>query len=209
MKKIVAIKSCHRDCGNGFNQAVRDTWLRAAPVDYKFFVGNGTSVLAPDEEPLKCGDAYMDLPNKTRAIFRWVLDHAYDHAFMCDTDTYVVMRKLATYDPSGYDLIGYFNGSIGVPRAVEGKYAWVSGGAGYWVSRRAMELIVSKEPSSWAEDLWVGQVVGEAVHRGELKALYDTKYGDDNEITSHFCSTGMKRTFDVRWLHQKHREKPQ
>ena len=46
MKVLIAIASCRRDTHNGFNQAVRDTWLKDIAkfpeIDYKFFVGDGT-----------------------------------------------------------------------------------------------------------------------------------------------------------------------
>lgn len=206
MKRLIAVKSCYRDCRNGFNQAVRDTWLKNCPVDYRFFVGRGGGELAPDEEPLDCGDAYLDLPHKTRAIFGWVLAHDYDHAFLADTDTYAVMSKLAAYDPQGYDQIGRFNGPIGVPGVREGGYAWASGGAGYWMSRRAMEVVVRLEPDTWAEDKWIGQIVGAAVAEGRLTAKDDIRYGDNDEITSHFCSATVGRTFNVSWMYKKHRE---
>lgn len=206
MKVLIAIKSCRRDCRNGFNQAVRNTWLHDCPVDYRFFVGNGDGPLAADEELLGCGDAYMDLPHKTRAICAWAFARDYDHAFMADTDTYANVPKLLASGFQEYDVTGYFNGPIGVPGAVEGKYAWVSGGAGYWVSRRVMEMLAASEPSSWAEDLWVGQVVGEAVQHGQLTAKNHPGYGDNNEITSHYCSATKRRAFDVSWMYAKHKE---
>ena len=47
MRLLIAISSCRRDCRNGFNQALRDTWLKDLAnkhpdVTYKFFVGDGT-----------------------------------------------------------------------------------------------------------------------------------------------------------------------
>lgn len=207
MKYLIAIKSCRRDCSNGFNQAVRDTWLKDCVIDYRFFVGHGEGTLSLDEEPLDCGDAYLDLPAKTRAIFNWALARGYDYTFLADTDTYVNVPKLLVSGFQDYDLVGQFNGPVGVPDAVRGQYAWVSGGAGYWVSSRAMALVVETQPDTWAEDMWVGQVIGAAVHRGDLTAGNHEEYGDDNNITSHFCSKGMDRTFNTAWMFRKHEEK--
>src|SRR5208282_5975493 len=48
MKILIAIVSCRRDARNGFNQAVRDTWLqdiaKFPEAEYKFFIGDGTPV---------------------------------------------------------------------------------------------------------------------------------------------------------------------
>lgn len=221
VKRLIAIKSCRRDSKNGFNQAVRDTWLKDCPIDYRFFVGEGDGTLLQDEEPLECGDGYMDLPAKTRAIFKWVLPRDYDYAFLADTDTYVNIPKLLVSGFENYDLTGKFNGTIGVPGAITGKYswvkyAWVSGGAGYWISRRAMtrcadqtviEMLALVQPDLWAEDMWISQVVGEAVQKGEFTAKSHPGYGDDNEITSHYCSAGWNRTFNTEWMFQKHKDK--
>lgn len=50
MKILVAISSCVKDAEQGYNQAMRDTWLgdlRKLGVDYKFFIGNGKLSEAP------------------------------------------------------------------------------------------------------------------------------------------------------------------
>ena len=56
MKILVAISSCRRDTHNGFNQAMRDTWLkdlkRYPNVEYKFFVGDGTLTVGDDEDAI-------------------------------------------------------------------------------------------------------------------------------------------------------------
>jgi hypothetical protein len=55
MKILIAITSCRRDARNGFNQALRDTWLKDINkypgVDYKFFMGDGTPT-ADDEDAI-------------------------------------------------------------------------------------------------------------------------------------------------------------
>ena len=201
MRVLIAIKSCERDAVNGCNVAQRVTWLPCVRgADYRFFVGQGHVTLQDDEVRVAAPDDYMALPYKTREIVRWSLAADYDHVFLCDTDTYVrPMRLLASGFDRG-DLVGCVNGPPSVPGAVEGKYAWVSGGNGYWLSRRAMSAVASHDPNHWAEDCWVAQVV----QLQRLTVIDDQRYGN-GEITTHFCSTGHKRLFEVTWMHEQHR----
>lgn len=214
MKCLVAVKSCERDARNGFNQVMRDTWIKDVyGADVVFFMGQSTIVPKNDEVQLDCPDDYMSLPHKTRAIINFALHRDYDFVFFCDTDTYVIPKRLFESGFESYDLTGLFNGRIGVPNATEGKYwAWISGGNGYWLSRRAMRIIDSCEPpTDWAEDRMIGQVLGPYFMRGDLKAFSHQDYGfhtDGNtwltRITSHYCSQGLKRKFDVSWMKKRY-----
>ena len=228
MKLLIAIKGCERDTRNGFHQALRETWVKDVPagIDVKFFVGEGNAPLRPDEERIGCPDDYMSLPVKTRAILRWMLGREYDFIFLCDTDTYVMPERLLASGFENYDLTGLFNGKIGVPRATEGDagpwkpadqgngatryYAWISGGNGYWLSKRAVQIIVDDMAyvSDWAEDRTIGQILGPFFQNGQLRALNHEDYGfciDGDfygcRISRHFCSKGMNRSFEVAWMY--------
>lgn len=231
MRLLIAIKSCERDMANGFNQAVRETWVRDVPPDVhaRFFVGHGNARTAPDEVRLDCPDDYMSLPAKTRSILRWSLERGYDFVFLCDTDTYVMPDRLLASGFEGYDLTGCFNGKIGVPRATEGDaghwqpadqgngatryWAWISGGNGYWLSRAAAQAVLDwPGTGDWAEDRTIGQALGPHFQSGRLRALHHEDYGfciDGDEfgcrITRHFCSRGMHRAFDRSWMYACHK----
>lgn len=216
MKILLAVASCARDCGNGFNQAIRDTWGQDVEgADLRFFTGAGGG--ASDEVALDCRDGYLGLPEKTWALARWALTQGYSHVFKCDTDTFVRPAEMLASDFHRYDYVGTFNGPLGVARAVYGRcYAWASGGSGYWLSSRALELVAAGRPGPLsvcprlrtpAEDLWVGQLMGPSLALGELTALHDERYGRSYredftaDFTAHFCSQGMKRAFDPEWMH--------
>lgn len=213
MKLLLAIKGCERDQKTGVHQVLRETWVRnVTDADIYFFIGHGSHPLEPDEVRLDCGDAYLDLPAKTRAILKWSLEQNYDFTFLCDTDTYVVPDRLLASGFEEFDLVGLFNGEIGVPKATDGHWAWVSGGNGYWLSKRATEIVVKHEPTHWAEDFYVGQVLAPYFQSGELKAFSDERYGfhHDGEpyrcsVTKHYCTQGYKRQFDVRWMYWHHK----
>ena len=219
-KILIAIASCERDSNNGFNQAVRDTWLNNSKVDYKFFRGTGNSSNKEDEILLDCPDDYLSLPYKTHEIMRWAADRDYNYIFKCDTDTYVVLENLLNSDFKNWDYIGHFNAPIGVPNVVYNKlYTWASGGSGYFVSNKAANIIASQTSTEKSvcpniripcEDLWIGQVLGPYIESGDLKAASDNRYGwgynEDfsTEYTSHYCSEGMKRKFDTKWMFDHH-----
>jgi hypothetical protein len=221
-KILIAIASCERDAYNGFNDAVRNTWLKDKKVDYKFFRGVGTPTEKHDEVLLDCKDDYLSLPEKTMEIVKWAMRNEYDYIFKCDTDTYVVLDKLLNSNFKDYDYIGHFNGELGKPNLIYNSlYTWASGGSGYFISRKAAWKIIAEGSTAKAmcpnlkipcEDLWMGQVLGPFIESGDLKAASDSKYGwgynEDfsTDYTSHYCSEGKKRKFDVSWMH-KHHEK--
>ncbi|VVB52929.1 Galactosyltransferase [uncultured archaeon] len=131
--------------------------------------------VSTDEVLLNCKDDYESLPYKTKAMLEWFLNCTTEQfIFLCDNDTYVNYRKLselpyAKYDYSGKSSLWPPNSKLGVTfqykdgrgNTIENCHPWASGGYGYFLSRKAAEIIVtSGEPTSWAEDLWVGQVLG-------------------------------------------------
>ena len=80
-KILIAIASCERDSNNGYNQAVRDTWLKNKNVEYKFFRGVGNPTEKVDEVLLPCKDDYLSLPEKTMEILKWSISNEYNYIF--------------------------------------------------------------------------------------------------------------------------------
>ena len=131
--------------------ALRDTWLKDVAkfpnVEYKLFYGEGaTRAPESDEVFLSCPDDYRGLPAKTIAICRYAKEHGYDLLFKCDDDTGVyvdrILHEALSYQ---FDYAGYINGRV------------CTGGTGYWLSRRAINVMAEKATSnySWAEDVTV------------------------------------------------------
>lgn len=184
MKLLVAIKSCQRDLELGFHEAIRDTWGKdflhkiAANTEVRYFIGNGTTRYY-DEVQLTCADDYLGLPRKTQEICKWAGDR-YDHIFLCDNDTFVKPVELMQSGFINYDYSGYFCGGQGeVHTRFDYKdhmgeypqsYPWCSGGIGYFLSQKAADIVARTSPTVWAEDMYVGQVLGPWIESNVLKA---------------------------------------
>lgn len=187
---IVAVKSCQRDMAAGFHQAIRETWgaaLKRKGIQTFFFVAEDTGpnkrtvrTYASDEKALSCPDTYEGLPFKTRAICQWMKSKLFDHLFICDVDTIIDADKLLASGFENYDYSGYFKKGqeeIGQSFWYEDShgqypdcYSWASGGMGYFLSHFAVGYVSSVYPTVWAEDMYVGQVLGPKIAIGLLHA---------------------------------------
>jgi hypothetical protein len=196
MSLVIGIKSCARDLRAGFHEAIRQTWGQIYhPV--MFFTGNGTyENLKPDEVVLDAPDDYKSLPRKTKKMMSWFLDAPQTHMFLCDNDTFIYEPEFLKLDYEPYDYAGKislwpkgatvgttFHYNDGLGNTYDPCWPWASGGYGYFVSKKAAEAVVETEPCSWAEDLWVGQVLGPLNQAGQM-SIKDAPY--HNLATYHF-----------------------
>jgi hypothetical protein len=223
-KLLIAVKSCQRDLDRGDHNIIRNTWgadAKAAGIDVKFFVGKAFKQYASDEVHLQCDDDYNALPYKTREICRWATGKIVDTLFLCDTDTYVNIAKLQQIDYASYDYAGHFGGGPDSTsqtfkyRAVnrdhtitehhERCYPWASGGIGYFLSRNAYNEVAFSQPTSWAEDLWVGQIIGAQAAEGRMK-IFDTAHAP---ASWHFPQGAYGSQYDPKfdWMGKMHEKK--
>jgi hypothetical protein len=162
------------------------TWMSDATdfdIEAKFLLGCPTAA-APEELgwhylALPCPDDYSSLPQRTLWFTRWALGQRsevrdqrsevsdptsdlrplnsglrplnWDYLFKCDDDTYVSIPRLLAYDLAGRDYVGAeWRPGVG----------YGSGGAGYFLSRRAAAIVAEKlTAATGAEDLLVGQIL--------------------------------------------------
>ena len=185
MKLLIAVKSCQADQDRGLHDAIRSTWgkdAKALGIDLRFFVAASFTTHQSDEIHLKCQDDYDSLPFKTREICRWAYGKVFSHIFLCDTDTVISPRKLLASGFEKFDYAGKIDRPFGVTfryetisrhgiKETSQRYPWASGGYGYFLSRRAFEMVTTEYPTTWAEDLWVAQILGPLIATGEIKAL--------------------------------------
>ena len=184
MRLLIAISTCYDFERNGSNQVLRETWLPDSPFDYKFFMGAGQGAeteTLPDDAIFLPGvdDGYGDLSKKTQHSLRWAHEREYDFVFRCFPDTYCRPERLIKCTNfEDYDYYGDFRGEQCRPDN------YPSGGPGYFLSRRAYELLLDApiegvhRVSVYAEDLWVGQILNR--HRDK-----HLKYFDDPRFVNH------------------------
>jgi hypothetical protein len=186
MRLLIAVKSCQRDLKLGFHNVIRSTWgkdAKALGIDVRFFVGAEATPYQSDEVHVKSADDYNALPYKTREICRWANGKMLDYVFLCDTDTFLIPKKMLECRFDKYDYAGKISQPVNKPfhyehTGREGQkeyhercYPWASGGFGYFLSRKAVQEVAFEHPMSQNEDLWVGQVIGKLAAVGEMSIL--------------------------------------
>lgn len=136
--ELIAIKSCHAH--RYIHRSIMDTWASELPdsLEIKFFIGMPKYSM---ENPLSKNEVWVDAPDdyehltaKLHKILKYAYRKGYDHVLVCDTDTYVDVKKLVMAIPSE-DFVGYtgMNGIHGAPH-----------GCAFWVSYRAISLILNE-----------------------------------------------------------------
>jgi hypothetical protein len=157
MKILIAIMACWDNLERV--NASRRTWIpQLNGTHYKVFLGRSPhSALqcaeADDEIFLDVDDSYTGVVEKLRAIYRWALAEGYDYVFSADDDTYIVPSRLEV--PVGWNYVGR-------QRGLDGQYAddYASGGAGVWLSRTSLEVLVNSGPSKTTfSDKWIGDTL--------------------------------------------------
>ncbi len=220
MRILIPILSCVKHELNGFNQAIRDTWMSNAlslGFDVRFFIGNGTSTgddesallesyesrpgvfkgkvtedpcislmpILPDQVTVNTPDGYLYSTHKFREVCRWAYAYNYDYIFQVLTDTFVVPSRLASCGFEKYDYIGTANN----------ERTAIGGGAGMWLSRKAIQYLINAPVDMWVHDGWVGKVLLE----NGVKLTHDPRYTNlgqqeppvksNDAITSHIANT--------------------
>lgn len=177
MKILIAIKCCH--ARQAFAEASRQTWIKnLQDVDYKIFYGHGHHELKSDEVQIDAPDGYYDLATKMYEMIRWAWEHGYDFLLQLDDDTYVRSTQLHRSNFFKHNFVAGVSFGVDEHNRV---FQYLTGqsatGPGYWLSRKAMEIIInSPRPAhAWPDEPWVGQVLeknGIKVHRSNLMGCY-------------------------------------
>ena len=218
---LIAVKSCFADRDGGFHDPIRKTWgSNLLPnVDLRFCVGDDKKdvprPLSSDEIFVEASDDYHSLPWKTKAILEWFLFYGrHNYIFLCDTDSYVMLPKLTTCGFENYDYMGVNTWPWGETRAYDAPnrdgvvthipncFGWASGGFGYFLSRKAAEFVAKETPQIWAEDMFVGQVLGPLIKKGEIR-VGNLRQG---EVAYHYTRTQTEWSYkpELKWMEQMH-----
>ena len=168
MRTVIGLLSCQQEFARGRRDLCRDTWLNAvSALGYNVFFLVGGDLCGSSSDVLRfdVGDTYPELPQKTHAFCRWALDRGYDRLFKADDDTLIHPQRFQAWlqEVEGQDYVG---------NEWQPGVHYGSGGAGYLLSRRGIELVADKlQNKHGAEDLLVGQIM----HRARIKLKLDPR----------------------------------
>ena len=224
MKVLVCVLSWVGGCSKGVHKAQRDTFLAdiksLSNVDYKIFVGDGTPTgedeydinksfenahpltqgknasNAPkavfdyepksDEVVLSVPDDMVHISYKAKSAWKWALENDYDYVFNCFCDTYVDVSRLINSGFEDHDFCGMTYDANRCPQ----------GGAGYWLSRKCLEIMTTSHVDFWAYDGWAGWTLQKHdihLYNDGRYAQYPTFPSKDNDvISSHLGVTPYK-----------------
>ena len=204
----------------GMHDPIRATWgakAKQAGMDVQFFMGKAPDTentrhiyrYQRDEVVLPCQDDYQSLPFKTRDICKWATGKITDFVFLCDTDTYVDIDLMLRSGFKDQDYLGempyavskifqYKSDAGGKMEIRDRCRSWASGGVGYFLSKRALTEVAYSYPDSWAEDLWVGQVIMPLVAEGEMRAM--------NTRENNYCGSKFSWHYPIEELKVKNPE---
>ena len=208
MNPIVLVTTCWKYEKEGFNDVIRRTWLPLAVnagLHVRMLYGdNPQDSHCPDYSwVMDCPDDYAHIAHKTKLGHAFALDAGFDHIFQCFADTYIHPQRLINSGFERYDYSGHFIGSTS-EYAELGDYA--TGGSGYWLSKRASEIVVRAEfqhaLEEWADDLWVGRIMRDSgiVGKNDLRYFRNGDHLGDEGITCHlskgtnnYCPAWMEK----------------
>jgi len=125
-KTLLAIPSCFSL--KHWHTVVRSTWGQdVLGADLRFFIGYPPE--NSDEIQVDSPDDLQGLTHKVVGTFKWALNHGYTYVWKLDLDTLVRPKLLSGLEQ--HDWVGGQNSFF------------ASGGAGYGLSKRAMEIVIA------------------------------------------------------------------
>jgi len=164
LKLIIGIATCEKHSER--QDAVRNTWGKdPKDIAVLFLIGREgqKSELNGDTLYLNCSDTYADLWEKTIAFLQYCeRNFDYDYIYKCDDDTYVNISEIRNVPYNEHDYCGgpiheydeklvkrsYELHSLPFTKEMDEtiKYtgSWVNGGGGYFLSRKAVRVILSQ-----------------------------------------------------------------
>ena len=153
------------------------------------YVGTGEARVEAGTVELDAPDDYAHLPAKVMAVMRHALTlPGWQWLYKCDDDTFFHAGRLAAFAaalPAG--SLDIYGGACTAPNVA-------SGGAGYLLSRAAVELLVERGmPEEGAEDVEVSKAVRALGGKAALSPLFSCTTSpaptkDNAQISSHHLS---------------------
>lgn len=210
IRALIAVESCqaHRNR----HQPIRDTWFKDVCVtDKRFFMGPKLDVEyeaaheVGDEVILPINDSYEALPQKTQAICRWAIDRGFDFVFKSDTDTVFNPWTWWATDFQYHDYLGGENEDD----SPYGRIQFASGGAGYWLSKRAMTIVANADNlKTNAEDVFVAHVLRESGITPVFHPGYRWRPGAivDKDVVTLHLSSALQKKYESSQMHEYYKK---
>jgi hypothetical protein len=175
IEPILAILSCHAE--RHLHDQIRATWLKNSVMNARFFLGAPVLEDTADEVFLDVPDDYNSVWQKVRAAVAWAFRLNYTHLFKTDTDTYVHIPRLLASGFENHDYLGCSRDWWDLYQGVFRNKWPCYGGVGYWLSRKAMAIILTDGASEaigrgQGEDWWVY----ETLKRHGIEPHHDERY---------------------------------
>lgn len=176
-ERAILVKSCQRFKNR--RNACENTWvrdIRKAGVSVWFLEGGHKENRISATTLYVCsGDHYTDNSYKLREAYQAVQD--FEFVFVCDDDTFVHPERWLSHEPSGDIECRVFYPKL--PQDLRRNHGkpWVSGGSGWWCSKRLRKWYVEEcvENVSW-DDIIIARV---AQHHRIVMTDRPDLYGGD------------------------------
>ena len=177
---------------------IRKSWLKSLPSNIRvlFVYGQSGRQARMEEDSLyvDCPEAYEKLPQKVHLFFEYCDNNFdYDYIFKTDDDSYIDMERFLSFDTQGADYIGRIQGmedsavtrtwhygkctdkSYEVPYSGEYIGDWARGG-GYFLSRKAISILIPRTAKSFSNELFEDKMVGDALCNDDQISIVNTSY---------------------------------
>ena len=211
MKLLIAIMSHEAARKEGSHIAIRETWLsHSQGVPHIFFMGEGSEPHDSDEMSFPVPDDYKHVTEKSLALFEHALKLDYEFVLHCGRDTYINIGRLLQGGFQAYPYAGHrtAGGDMAHDVSLEsdkcGRFEYTSGGAGTWLSKKSMEVILASDFRHPADDLMYGTCLGRAGIRlrHDPRFMKNAEYLWPGAITTHLSrGTGV---YDPKWMKLAH-----
>lgn len=173
---LVVVYSCQKYLDTRI-PAIRNTWVRdlvERGIPYLILVGDGDDRVDGDVLALDVSDKYEDLPKKTLALFRWIVEHTdYQYALKIDDDCYldvaryfdtltyrkhayygrVIQRGVGSMDRAWHQAKSQTDHARKTLDKSPEPSVYADGGGGYTLSRLAMMKLIEAAESDAGQRL--------------------------------------------------------
>jgi hypothetical protein len=156
------------------------TWLKNCGVDYKGFTDADLGLVEIDQhhnetDPIRT--------HRTQRMAKYAYDNGYDYVFRTDTDSYVWVNRLLA---CGFEQHDYMGWRLNIPQTGDWCLRTAHGGIGFFLSRRAMKVIINAEVDRYGDgkfwgDLWAGHKLWKA----GIECHRDTRFLDGSGHPHH------------------------